>query len=198
MFKIRKINRIIEAGFSPIILRVYKNLSHFDANTKEIEIIALIGRSNLKTGPLVNITKGGDGVTGHILSKETKEKISKSKLGKPLSEEHKKNSAAGHRGLTYKNKGIQKLTNKHKEKISKTLCNKYKNGYTQSRESIEKGHQKLFKPIVQYSLSDDFIKQWPSIKSACLALNISQGNLSTCLSGKRKYCGGYKWKLLNE
>lgn len=44
--------------------------------TKEIEFIALYGRINLKTGTLVNLTAGGDGLTGFKISEETRRKMS--------------------------------------------------------------------------------------------------------------------------
>lgn len=56
---------------------------------KEIEFIALYGRENKGTGTLCNLTDGGDGVIGRIISEETREKMSKAAKGKTVSEETK-------------------------------------------------------------------------------------------------------------
>jgi hypothetical protein len=50
------------------------------------------------------------------------------------------------------------------------------------------------KPIFQYDLQDNFIKEWKSSKEASKALNIYDSNINCCLKGKYKYSGGYKWK----
>ena len=55
-------------------------------------------------------------------------------------------------------------------------------------------HSKVIKKIIQYDLSGDFIKEWPSIISASKELNIGSNNISMCCSGKYKTCGGYIWK----
>lgn len=47
---------------------------------KEIEFIALYGRVNLKTGILCNLTDGGEGTKGVVVSKETKKLLKESKL----------------------------------------------------------------------------------------------------------------------
>ena len=60
-----------------------------DAVTFELEekLIELIGRRNVGTGPLYNITKGGAG--GYKCSAATKKKISEGNLGKIISDDTK-------------------------------------------------------------------------------------------------------------
>jgi hypothetical protein len=41
-----------------------------EANLKEIELISLYGRRDLKKGTLVNLSNGGEGVSGVVISKE--------------------------------------------------------------------------------------------------------------------------------
>lgn len=48
------------------------NLSEKAAFSLEIKLIALIGRRALKAGPLANSTEGGEGISGHLHTKETK------------------------------------------------------------------------------------------------------------------------------
>ena len=50
------------------------------------------------------------------------------------------------------------------------------------------------KPILQYSLSGEFIKEWPSALEACAALNCSATNIRECANGKRNTANGFKWR----
>jgi hypothetical protein len=61
------------------------NMSWEQACDLEIKMISFYGRKNKKKGCLVNMTDGGDGTKGAIISEETKEK-----MRKPKTEEHKK------------------------------------------------------------------------------------------------------------
>lgn len=68
------------------------NLTQDDAKRIEVLLIALYKTNGLKyRNPDYgyNMTDGGDGMSGYICSDETKHRISESKKGKKLSEEHK-------------------------------------------------------------------------------------------------------------
>lgn len=60
---------------------IIENCTWEEACNTEKELIKIIGRKDLKLGPLVNMTDGGEGSCGLILSKETKNKIAISMLG---------------------------------------------------------------------------------------------------------------------
>lgn len=53
--------------------RVFETEVESEAFTKEIELIALYGRRDLKQGTLFNLTYGGEGVSGMVKTKEQKE-----------------------------------------------------------------------------------------------------------------------------
>jgi predicted XRE-type DNA-binding protein len=82
-----KINSIKKLGLEPIIFKLYENLDEYYSFEKEIELISEIGRIDLGTGPLVNMTDGGEGMSGHILSEDSKNKISNGNKNKYVSEE---------------------------------------------------------------------------------------------------------------
>jgi hypothetical protein len=88
---------------------VLDNLNKKNCIEKEIEFIKLYGRIDLKTGTLVNLTDGGEGLNGFnhsdlaklkisefqknkVFSKETKKKISESKIGKKRGDFHTEES----------------------------------------------------------------------------------------------------------
>lgn len=53
---------------------------------------------------------------------------------------------------------------------------------------------KLAKPILQFSLESEFIREWESINEIQRQLDISKGNISSCCNFKRKTCGGFIWR----
>jgi hypothetical protein len=65
-----------------IIDVAHKNISFDEAKRLEIFYINRIGRRDLETGPLVNLTDGGSGKKSHIVSQEIRDKISKGMKGK--------------------------------------------------------------------------------------------------------------------
>jgi len=60
---------------------VLDNLTHRDANSWEEYLIGLYGRINNKTGFLCNMTDGGDGVKGWVISEQGRINMSNAKKG---------------------------------------------------------------------------------------------------------------------
>jgi hypothetical protein len=86
--KTNKIQAIIrETQEHPIIAKPFEGLSYNQAIQKEIDLIELIGRHHTGSGPLTNITHGGEGGCGPHTD-ATKDKISKALTGKPKSKKH--------------------------------------------------------------------------------------------------------------
>ncbi len=72
--------------------------------------------------------------------------------------------------------------------------------YIERIKNIEKqwiDNDKL-RPILQYDLDGNFIREWQSKTDASKALNINQGNINKALTGKYKYCGNFIWRYKNE
>jgi hypothetical protein len=65
---IRKIKH--ELNQNPIIVKYKENLTEREAFDLEIDMINIIGRTDLKTGPLTNKTAGGDGTSGYKYTKK--------------------------------------------------------------------------------------------------------------------------------
>lgn len=112
---------------------LHNNLSEKDASETEIRLIQELGRKDLGTGILLNRTEGGEGTSGHIKSKETREKIRKAKTGLRHSEEtklkmrnaklgkHHSEEAIRNRSKANIGKHSQPRTSEWKKKLSESL-----------------------------------------------------------------------------
>lgn len=100
---------------------LYDNLSWEEACELEIFLIEIYGRKDLKQGNLCNLTNGGDGSYGRVLSKETKFKMSKGRLGKLGTFKGKKHTPEVIAKISLRRKGIpsyfKKIINKDKNII---------------------------------------------------------------------------------
>jgi len=85
------------------IIFLKKNLTFSESVQHEIYMIAVLGRKDLGTGILRNMTEGGEGRLGPK-SPEECEKISRALTGRKLSEEHRLKCANGRRGKTHSQK----------------------------------------------------------------------------------------------
>lgn len=91
--------RIITNARMPLPkVKVRVNLTEDDALATEIAFIRAIGRE-VDGGPLVNLTDGGDGKSGYLLSEETKARISQAHKGKTISVEAKAKISAALKGV---------------------------------------------------------------------------------------------------
>lgn len=91
-----RIQKIRKLGFEPIIELEYCD-SEESAYALEHALVLEIGRKNIGTGPLLNLTDGGEGGKGMVMSPEQRKRIaegtSKAQKGKPngpMSESQKK------------------------------------------------------------------------------------------------------------
>jgi len=55
----------------------------------------------------------------------------------------------------------------------------------------------LCRPVLQYDLQGNFIKEWPSSLEASKHTNIKNCNIKNCYLGNCKTSGGFIWKLKN-
>jgi hypothetical protein len=63
--------RIRNAGHAPVFRLLRSGLTIDEANALEKSLISKLGRRDLRTGPLANLTAGGDGGNGRVMSAET-------------------------------------------------------------------------------------------------------------------------------
>lgn len=60
-----------------------------------------------------------------------------------------------------------------------------------------KASKTRMKPVVQYSLTGEYIREWESATIADLTLNIERRNILACCKNRRKKAGGFIWKYKN-
>jgi group I intron endonuclease len=133
----------------------------------------------------MNLTLGGDGGFGIVYSEERKQKIreaNKNRIYKPHSEESKK--------LISENRKKTGKTEAHRLAIEKLKGRKVE----KTEEWVKNNAESIKKPIFQYDLEGNFIKEWKSAKDVELEIGLSRKNISANLRNKTKHAYGYIWK----
>ena len=163
----------------------HKGYKHTDESKKKISL-ASMGRT-----PML----------GKKVSDETKLKRSISLKGKNLGEksywfgkhrslEFKEMMSNHNKGMipwNYRRYGLMSHTQETKMKIS--LANKGKTG--------EKNHKS--KKVLQFTVDNQFIKEYPSVRQAAKYLNISSSSICMVCNKKiYKTAGGFIWKYKDE
>jgi len=105
-----------KVGYSVNI--IHSDIEWDEAGEIEKSLIKKYGRQDLRTGILVNMTDGGDGRLGVIVSEETRLKIGKSHKGRIPSEEARQKMSEAHKGKTPSEETRLKLSEAHKGKTA--------------------------------------------------------------------------------
>lgn len=159
---------------------LFDNITKEEASKKEQEFILLYGRIDNNTGILSNMTDGGDGVWGHKMSDETKQKIRITKIGD-------KNPAFGKTPskqiLKKRGDGISKNWNNKTTKEKENIIERRRNGVL----------LKQARPVIVYSYATGlFIGKFDSISRACKILGIlGTGHAVQVCKGKRSMVNNY-------
>ena len=91
----------------------------------------------------------------------------------------------------------RKLSEKARKKLSKALKgNKNFEGKHHSEATKRKLSEKNSKSLLQIDkFTNKIIKEWKSIMEVEKILGLCKSNVSNCCNGKRKSCGGFKWRF---
>ena len=152
-------NIVNKGGYS--IQIILDRITWEKACEKEKEFIAFYGRRDMGLGTLVNMTEGGDGSVGRMVSEELRKRMSNIIKGKklaPLSKEHKQKISN-----TIKGKKRKPLSKEHKQKISesekgKKISDESRQKMSISRRGIPKS--KLICPYCSKEGGINNMKRW--------------------------------------
>lgn len=142
-----------------------------EALAREVELVALYGRRQ-KGGKLVNLTDGGEGVSGKIYSKEERKRIS---------DRIKSN-------LEY----FQSFGERSKY-FGKQLFGEDNPNYGNKGDK-----NPLSKKVVQLDLHGNFIKEFSSITEAGEATGISSTGISAVCTKRRNQIRGYVFRYKED
>lgn len=91
----------------------------------------------------------------------------------------------------YDRKGISNCCNKENGSYT---CNGFLWKFSNDTSEIVPYINPRFKPILCFDLHMNFIKEYPSAKSACEELNIDSGAICECCKGRRSRVHNYKFQ----
>lgn len=225
-FKVNKIKKIKKLGGEILKIKLFENLENDESLQKEIEIIKLIGRRDLKMGPLVNQTDGGEGRTNIIVSEETKEKLREANtenarirkiLGTdrhtPEMVNHLRKINQGENNPMFGKHHTEKVKEEHSLRISGTNHPMF--GKKHDEETIKKIKEKRnqsidqeklnqffrefhSKSVLQFDLDGEFIQEFSSIKEASEKTGCSESIIGKCCRGVIKKPRTFIFKFKEE
>jgi len=139
LFFKNKINKIKQSKLQSVVFKLYENLNEEESFELEIKLIQEIGRIDLGTGSLLNMTNGGEGSSGKITSYQTRKKISEKVKGENNPFFKKQHSKEIKKIISEKQKG-EKSSNfgKHHSEESKKKMSESKKGKFFSEKSKNK------------------------------------------------------------
>ena len=116
----------------------------------------------------------------------TKEKLAKNRIGKKLSEEHKRKIG-------------ESLKGKFAGENNPMYGNHMLAGENNPMYGKRGGKSPNSRKVAQYDLNNNLIQIFDSITEAAQSIGVFNGaHITECCKGKRKKCGGYIWKFVDE
>ncbi len=202
----RSFNKYKMKNFVGLLLEKVNNLN--DLKNKEQYWLDILYDKNKS----YNILTKAYNSLGFKHSEETKNKISEMQKGEKnnlYGKQHKEetkikmsNAHIGNKnpmfGKTHSSSVRKKISEGNKNKTviwSEQAKEKLSNSLKLKRNEIIK---RVSKPVLQFDLEGNLIKEWESGKVASEILNCSKQHISACCLGKRKTHKGFIWKFKNE
>lgn len=181
--KFGKIKHIEESGYNPAnyTIIIENNLSELNAHQKEKDIISLIGRIDLGTGCLANLTNGGEGSSG-LISKHK---------GKTYEEIYGEEKAEWMKEV----RSIRFSGEKNPMFGKESWC-KGKHLSAETKQKLGLRAQK----VKQLDQDGNLIKLWNNIKEASDFYKVARTTISHVLSKhmNNTTAAGFRWEWENE
>ena len=190
-------------NFEHIILE--DGLTDAEASEREKYYIELYKTNIAKYGNSFgyNMTDGGEGATGRVISDETREKLRVSHLGYTVSEETKNKISQSLKGRDTLSKEARKRLGQHNsvvlkgrklppEQIEKIRQSSKERGI--SELARQRSREQTIKAVINIDTGEVF----SCMKDACEKYNISATHISAACRGRRKTAKGYRWKYCDK
>lgn len=182
---------IIDAGFDILYSKILINATQEQALVRESTEICGIGRLDLGSGPLLNLTDGGE---GHVNLSKLQQDNKRQKSSKPVTQYDLDGNfishfdSAKHAGeQTAANRGYIAAVCKKKRKSSGGFLWTYKGD---PKPSFNK---KYYHAVSQYNKDGTFIAEYRSITEAVNQTGVGLYAISSCCRGLSNTAGGFLW-----
>lgn len=168
---------IANKGYSVEI--IHMGLDWNNACEIEQKTIQSYGRIDIGTGILVNMTNGGEGALGAVMSNDAKLKISIASIGNK--------------------KGAGKRTQEFREKLRLIATGRSHTMETRVKMSQnKKGVTTWNATAISAFQNERFVGCFKSIESASVALKCDSSLIRKVLIGERNHTGGFTFKNVND
>ncbi len=210
----RKIAKINELGLEPIVEIYQNNLTDQEALNLEIELISKFGRIDLNTGTLCNLTEGGEGSSGRIVSEETRKLWSQQRKDKKqteaqyaancnriISEETKKKQSTANKGHSrHTPEQIAKIKEfnkdrKHSEETKK-LMSEQRKGKKQTAAQYAANCNRVVKTKKVLCLTNNEI--YKSAKDAAEKLGLNHSAIQAVANRSRSHHKNFKFQYIES
>lgn len=141
-----------------------------------------------------NATVGGDGTSGYKQSPETTEKIRQANIGRTVSDETRERISISRTGIHHTEEAkeaIRQALLYRDHSIYDRIADKLR-GRARDHKMIINAAKKRRKPILQYDLQGNFIKEWEG--ASCIE-GFERSNIGACCKGKLVSTQGYIWRF---
>lgn len=185
-------------GEENFVFEVLEVCEKEDLGNKEYEWVTLLKSTQTEFGYNIQIVNGNE---TYEISDETRIKMSNSQKGRVTSEETRRKQSEARKGR------VNSIETR--ERISNSLKGKKANHSEEQKEAsrkraiakkgnfkpeeLEKMSLKASKPIIQYTVEGEFIREFKSGLEAHKVTGINNANIAACANNKRRIAGGYKW-----
>lgn len=171
---------------------IFENDDYTYIKEREIELIEKYGQVIKNTGPLCNLTDGGDGLLGIKQEKLMKPVFLYEKTGMFYKVFNSYSDCA--KFLSVKRVSVSSVINKDLLLKGFIVKSHYDECVKPILDIKEKLKHRLSKVILQLDLNGVLIKEWGSSSEASRCLKIHGGHIRECALGKRKTAGNFIWK----
>jgi group I intron endonuclease len=177
--QIKLYNSLVKYGFSEHIFEIIEKCEVAQLNRQERywqDYYSAVGSTGLNCRLTTSEDKSGQ------LTKEVRDKIAASSMGKVKTQEHRDKIAASKKGIPT-NVGEN---NPAKRQDVKLKMRKAKVGKPSNN----------IKPVYQLGASGEILREFASIKEAAIAMKTT--GIGNAIKGRSKTAGGFGWKYKNN